>query len=207
MKRNIIITGGAGFIGSHVVRLFVTKYPDYHIINLDKLTYAGNLANLKDIENAPNYTFVKGDICDFELIQQLMEKYHVDGIIHLAAESHVDRSIKDPFTFARTNVMGTLTLLQAAKLYWESLPERYENKRFYHISTDEVYGALKLTNPEGIESPFTTTASSELTIMHTEKTSSWKRPNTCLTLHIQQVRQAVTTLFVPITTHTACQPS
>ena len=160
MKRNIIITGGAGFIGSHVVRLFVTKYPDYHIINLDKLTYAGNLANLKDIENAPNYTFVKGDICDFELIQQLMEKYHVDGIIHLAAESHVDRSIKDPFTFARTNVMGTLTLLQAAKLYWESLPERYENKRFYHISTDEVYGALKLTNPEGIESPFTTTASS-----------------------------------------------
>ena len=118
MKRNIIITGGAGFIGSHVVRLFVTKYPDYHIINLDKLTYARNLANLKDIENAPNYTFVKGDICDFELIQQLMEKYHVDGIIHLAAESHVDRSIKDPFTFARTNVMGTLTLLQAAKLYW-----------------------------------------------------------------------------------------
>ncbi len=130
MKRNIIITGGAGFIGSHVVRLFVTKYPDYHIINLDKLTYAGNLANLKDIEDAPNYTFVKGDICDFELIQQLMEKYHVDGIIHLAAESHVDRSIKDPFTFAKTNVMGTLTLLQAAKIYWESLPERYENKRF-----------------------------------------------------------------------------
>ena len=160
MKRNIIITGGAGFIGSHVVRLFVTKYPDYHIINLDKLTYAGNLANLKDIEDAPNYTFVKSDICDFELIQQLMEKYHVDGIIHLAAESHVDRSIKDPITFAKTNVMGTLTLLQAAKIYWESLPERYENKRFYHISTDEVYGALKLTNPEGIESPFTTTASS-----------------------------------------------
>ena len=109
MKRNIIITGGAGFIGSHVVRLFVTKYPDYHIINLDKLTYAGNLANLKDIENAPNYTFVKGDICDFELIQQLMEKYHVDGIIHLAAESHVDRSIKDPFTFARTNLSAMRT--------------------------------------------------------------------------------------------------
>lgn len=159
-KRNIIITGGAGFIGSHVVRLFVNKYPEYHIINLDKLTYAGNLANLKDIENKPNYTFVKADICDFDTIQQLMEKYHVDGIIHLAAESHVDRSIKDPFTFARTNVMGTLSLLQAAKLYWESLPEGYEGKRFYHISTDEVYGALELTHPEGVEPPFTTKASS-----------------------------------------------
>lgn len=151
-KRNIIITGGAGFIGSHVVRLFVNKYPDYHIINLDKLTYAGNLANLKDIEDRPNYTFVKADICDFEKIQQLMAEFHVDGVIHLAAESHVDRSIKDPFTFARTNVMGTLTLLQAAKLYWESLPEQYTDKLFYHISTDEVYGALELTHPEGLPS-------------------------------------------------------
>ena len=160
-KRNIMITGGAGFIGSHVVRLFVNKYPDYHIINVDKLTYAGNLANLKDIENQPNYTFVKADICDFDTMRQFMEQHHIDGIIHLAAESHVDRSIRDPFTFAHTNVMGTLSLLQAAKTTWEALPEGYEGKRFYHISTDEVYGALELTDPEGIESPFTTKASSE----------------------------------------------
>ncbi len=140
---NIIITGGAGFIGSHVVRLFVNKYPEYNIICLDKLTYAGNLENLADVEKAPNYSFVKADICDFDTILQLMRERQVDGIIHLAAESHVDRSIKDPFTFARTNVMGTLSLLQAAKTYWESLPERYEGKRFYHISTDEVYGALE----------------------------------------------------------------
>lgn len=143
MKRTIVITGGAGFIGSHVVRLFVNKYPDYKIINVDKLTYAGNLANLSDIESMPNYRFVKMDICDFEAFYQLMQDEHVDGVIHLAAESHVDRSIKDPFTFARTNVMGTLSLLQAAKLYWESLPEKYEGKRFYHISTDEVYGSLE----------------------------------------------------------------
>ena len=160
MKRNIIITGGAGFIGSHVVRLFVNKYPEYRIINVDKLTYAGNLANLRDIEDAPNYRFVKMDICDFEGILKLMKEEHVDGIIHLAAESHVDRSIKDPFTFARTNVMGTLTLLQAAKLCWESLPEQWDGKLFYHISTDEVYGALPLTHPDGIEPPFSTRASS-----------------------------------------------
>ena len=168
MKRSIIITGGAGFIGNHVVRLFVNKYPEYKIINLDKLTYAGNLANLKDIEDKPNYKFVKMDICDFEAVYQLMQDEHVDGIIHLAAESHVDRSIKDPFTFARTNVMGTLSLLQAAKLYWEAQPIPYQIAHssqltaqclFYHISTDEVYGALEMNHPEGIPAPHQTIAS------------------------------------------------
>lgn len=158
--RNIIITGGAGFIGSHVVRLFVNKYPGYNIYNVDKLTYAGNLANLKDIEDKPNYHFVKADICDFETIYGLMQEKRIDGVIHLAAESHVDRSIKDPFTFAKTNVIGTLSMLQAAKLYWESTEDGYKGKMFYHISTDEVYGALEMTNPEGIEPPFTTKASS-----------------------------------------------
>ena len=159
-QRNILITGGAGFIGSHVVRLFVEKYPDYRIINVDKLTYAGNLSNLSDIEGRPNYRFVKADICDFDAMYALMQEERVDGVIHLAAESHVDRSIKDPFTFARTNVLGTLSLLQAARLFWESLPEKYDGKRFYHISTDEVYGALEMTHPEGIEPPFSTKASS-----------------------------------------------
>ena len=185
-KRCILITGGAGFIGSHVVRLFVNKYPEYKVINLDKLTYAGNLANLRDVEDKPNYKFVKMDICDFEGVLGLMQQERVDGVIHLAAESHVDRSIKDPFTVARTNVMGTLSLLQAAKTYWEPLGwivpesgevvppgtratlggvrggtvnevnggvERSETVvggttsqacLFYHISTDEVYGALNM---------------------------------------------------------------
>lgn len=138
--RNILVTGGAGFIGSHLVRLLVNKYPDYMIINLDALTYAGNLENLKDVENKPNYVFVKGDICDYELVNGIFGKYDVDGVIHLAAESHVDRSITDPFTFARTNVMGTLTLLHAAKEHWKQPSDR--PRRFYHVSTDEVYGAL-----------------------------------------------------------------
>ena len=168
MKRTILITGGAGFIGNHVVLLFVNKYPEYKIINLDKLTYAGNLANLKDIEDKPNYKFVKMDICDFDAVYQLMQDEQVDGIIHLAAESHVDRSIKDPFTFAKTNVMGTLSLLQAAKLYWEAQPIPYQIAHssqltaqclFYHISTDEVYGALEMNHPEGIPAPHQTIAS------------------------------------------------
>lgn len=137
--KNILITGSAGFIGSHVARLFVNKYPNYNIINLDALTYAGNLENLKDIERKQNYTFVKTDICDYEKVEQLFKKYQIDGVIHLAAESHVDRSIKDPFSFAKTNVLGTLSLLQAAKNNWN---DNFENKLFYHVSTDEVYGTL-----------------------------------------------------------------
>lgn len=139
MNKTLIITGGAGFIGSHVVRLFVTKYPDYKIINLDALTYAGNLENLKDIEHLPNYTFVKADITDAETIRQIFQQYQPDGVIHLAAESHVDRSITNPNAFIQTNVMGTANLLNAAKELWQN---NYEGKRFYHVSTDEVYGSL-----------------------------------------------------------------
>ena len=139
MKKNILITGGAGFIGSHLVRLLVHKYPTYHIVNMDVLTYAGNLENLKEIAAKENYTFVKVDICDFETVKQIFSTYKIDAVIHLAAESHVDRSIKDPFSFAQTNVMGTLSLLQAAKETWGS---DFTNKLFYHVSTDEVYGSL-----------------------------------------------------------------
>ena len=139
MKKTIIITGGAGFIGSHVVRLFVNKYPEYQIINLDKLTYAGNLNNLHDVENAPNYTFVKGDIVDADFIMNLFAQYPVDGVIHLAAESHVDRSIANPIEFVMTNVVGTCNLLNAARAKWKDQPE---GKLFYHVSTDEVYGSL-----------------------------------------------------------------
>ena len=160
-KRNILVTGGAGFIGSHLVRLLVRKYPDYRIVNLDALTYAGNLENLKDIEDCPNYVFVKGDICDHEAVAGIFDRYGIDGVIHLAAESHVDRSIEDPFVFARTNVMGTLTLLYVARTYWLDASLHgsdgantslhgsdgavaISKRRFYHVSTDEVYGALEM---------------------------------------------------------------
>ncbi|MEQ9220338.1 MAG: dTDP-glucose 4,6-dehydratase [Cyclobacteriaceae bacterium] len=149
MKKTILITGGAGFIGSHVIRQLVTKYPDYKIVNLDNLTYAGNLNNLKDIEAAPNYKFVKGDIRDFKSMESLFDEYNFDGVIHLAAESHVDRSIKNPLAFIETNILGTVSLLSAAKSSWKD----FEGKRFYHISTDEVYGSL------GEEGFFTETTS------------------------------------------------
>lgn len=139
MKKYVLITGGAGFIGSHVVRRFVTQYPEYHIVNFDALTYAGNLENIRDIEKSPNYSFVKGDICDAALVESVLNEHRIDTIIHLAAESHVDRSITDPLAFVRTNVLGTATLLNAAKTYWG---KELEGKRFYHVSTDEVYGSL-----------------------------------------------------------------
>ncbi|MGM0497590.1 MAG: dTDP-glucose 4,6-dehydratase [Bacteroidota bacterium] len=139
MEKTILVTGGAGFIGSHAIRQFVRKYPDYKIINLDKLTYAGNLENLKDVEDSPNYEFVKGDIYDAEFLDQLFDKNSIDGIIHLAAESHVDRSITDPNEFIKTNIVGTVNLLNVAKKYWEN---DFEGKLFYHVSTDEVYGSL-----------------------------------------------------------------
>lgn len=146
--KKILITGGAGFIGSHVVRRFVTKYPEYQIYNLDALTYAGNLENIKDIENQPNYNFVKGDIVDETFINKLFSTHNFDGVLHLAAESHVDRSIEDPLAFVKTNVIGTMNLLNAAKKQWK---DNFEEKRFYHISTDEVYGSL------GTEGLFTET--------------------------------------------------
>ena len=139
MKRKIVITGAAGFIGSHVIRLFVNKYPEYDCYNLDNLTYAGNLENVKDLQDKPNYHFIKGDITDTEFIEKLFQQHRFDGVIHLAAESHVDRSIADPLCFIRTNVLGTANLLNAARNLWK---DDMEGKRFYHVSTDEVYGSL-----------------------------------------------------------------
>ncbi len=142
MKKNILITGGAGFIGSHVVRRFAKKYPSYHIYNLDKLTYAGNLENLSDIDSFPNYSFIKEDITNAEAILKVFNDYHIDGVVHLAAESHVDRSISGPLEFIKTNIHGTVSLLEAARAAWK---DNYEDKKFYHISTDEVYGSLGAT--------------------------------------------------------------
>jgi len=139
MNHKVLITGGVGFIGSHVVRYFVNNYPNYHIYNLDILSYASNINNLIDIKNKDNYTFIKGDICDYDLVIDIFEKYKISRVIHLAAESHVDRSIDDPLTFAKVNIIGTLNLLQVAKNLWRN---NYSNKLFYHISTDEVYGSL-----------------------------------------------------------------
>ncbi len=139
MEHTILISGGAGFIGSHLTRLFVNKYPEYEIVNLDKLTYAGNLENLKDVEDKSNYQFIKGDITDIDLVKNIFEKYKFSAVLHCAAESHVDRSISDPLAFVKTNVVGTVTLLQTAKEFWKA---DYNNKLFYHISTDEVYGSL-----------------------------------------------------------------
>lgn len=149
-KKTILITGGAGFIGSHLVRKMVTKYEDYHIINIDALTYAGNLANLTDIEDKPNYTFIKADITDDEGVNAVFSEYNIEGVIHLAAESHVDRSIHDPLAFAKTNILGTMTLLNAAKKHWEDFAE----KRFYHVSTDEVYGTLGLDGLFSEKTPY-----------------------------------------------------
>jgi dTDP-glucose 4,6-dehydratase len=161
--KSILITGGAGFIGSHVVRLFLNKYPNYNIYNLDALTYAGNLENLKDIENSPNYTFLKGDITDESYINQIFKTYKFDGVIHLAAESHVDRSITNPLAFAKTNVLGTMILLNGFKELWNN---NWENKRFYHVSTDEVYGTLgetgffEETTPYDPNSPYSASKAS-----------------------------------------------
>ena len=161
--KKILITGGAGFIGSHVIRHFLTKYPNYHIYNLDVLTYAGNLENLKDIQSAPNYTFIKGDITDEGFINNIFEKYEFDSVIHLAAESHVDRSITDPLAFARTNILGTMVLLNAFMNLWKT---NWEDRRFYHVSTDEVYGSLgntglfEETTPYDPNSPYSASKAS-----------------------------------------------
>lgn len=163
MGKTIIITGGAGFIGSHVVRLFVTKYPQYRIVNLDALTYAGNLENLRDIEAATNYVFERADICDEAALETIFNKYRPEGVIHLAAESHVDRSIHDPLSFVRTNVMGTVNLLNAFKSLWK---DNFDGKRFYHVSTDEVYGSLgetgffTETTPYDPQSPYSASKAS-----------------------------------------------
>lgn len=161
---NILVTGGAGFIGSHVVRRLVTQYPNYHIVNLDVLTYAGNLENLKDIQHATNYTFVKGDIGDENLVSEIFDKHHITHVVHLAAESHVDRSIKDPLIFLKTNILGTANLLQVAKKYWNG---QYDGKLFYHVSTDEVYGSLEMndqmfteTTPYDPRSPYSASKAS-----------------------------------------------
>ena len=204
--KNIIITGGAGFIGSHVVRLFVNKYPEYNIINLDKLTYAGNLANLKDIEDKENYTFVKGDICDFEMVLELMKKHKVDGIIHLAAESHVDRSIKDPFTFARTNVMGTLSLLQAARYIGRAF------QRSTRASASTTSLQMKFMVRSNLQTRKVLSRRSQqkhllLTTMLTAQSSSLRPPSTTPTRPTLPQRQAATTLYALSTTHTECRPS
>jgi dTDP-glucose 4,6-dehydratase len=161
---NILVTGGAGFIGSHVVRRLVTQYPNYHIVNLDVLTYAGNLENLKDIQQAKNYTFVKGDIGDENLVSEIFDKHHITHVVHLAAESHVDRSIKDPLIFLKTNILGTANLLQVAKKHWNG---HYDGKLFYHVSTDEVYGSLEMndemfteTTPYDPRSPYSASKAS-----------------------------------------------
>ncbi|MFK7796417.1 MAG: dTDP-glucose 4,6-dehydratase [Aureispira sp.] len=151
IKGTVLVTGGAGFIGSHVVRLLVQQYAELKVVNLDKLTYAGNLENLKDVEEAPNYQFVKGDIVDQQFVNQLFEEYQFDGVIHLAAESHVDRSITNPLEFVETNIIGTVNLLNAARQAWEG---QYEGKRFYHVSTDEVYGTLGATGLFTEETPY-----------------------------------------------------
>ena len=196
-KRSILITGGAGFIGSHVVRLFVNKYPDYRIINLDKLTYAGNLANLKDIEKRPNYVFVKADICDLEAVRKVISEYAVDGVIHLAAESHVDRSIKDPFIFAKTNVLGTLTLLQAV-----SSGNRKDGKE----SGSTIFPQMRsmgLLNLQGRRAIRLETSVAE---DHLETPSSLKSASTSLIVRTRRPRPQAIILSGLIMTPTGCRP-